>query len=57
MAMLAGHHVAAFQVYSTADLGNIAYETDARAGLVVDEGVILEIVRPGTSEPAPDVPT
>jgi phenylacetate-CoA ligase len=51
---LAGHHVAAFQTYSTADLGNIAYETEARQGLVVDEGVILEIVRPGTGEPAPD---
>jgi phenylacetate-CoA ligase len=51
---LAGHHVAAFQSYSTSDVGNIAYETEAREGLVVDEGVILEIVRPGTGEPVPD---
>lgn len=40
-----------FQAYATADLGVIAYETPARQGLVVDEGVILEIVRPGTGDP------
>ncbi len=40
-----------YQVYATADVGAIAYETPARAGLVVDEGVIVEIVRPGTGEP------
>ncbi len=34
-----------------ADLGTIAYETSAREGLVVDEGVIVEIVRPGTGDP------
>ncbi len=39
------------QVYATADLGTIAYETPARTGLVVDEGVIVEIVRPGTGDP------
>jgi phenylacetate-CoA ligase len=43
-----------YQVYATADLGNIAYETGAREGLVVDEGVLLEIVRPGTGEPVPE---
>jgi phenylacetate-CoA ligase len=32
-------------------LGLIAYETSARLGLVVDEGVIVEIVRPGTGDP------
>jgi phenylacetate-CoA ligase len=42
-----------YQVYATADVGSIAYETPARAGLVVDEGVIVEIVRPGTGEPVP----
>ena len=42
------------QCYGTADFGLIAYETDAREGLVVDEGVILEIVRPGTGDPVPD---
>jgi phenylacetate-CoA ligase len=40
-----------FQSYATADLGLIAYETEAREGLVLDEGVILEIVRPGTGDP------
>jgi phenylacetate-CoA ligase len=41
----------AYQSYGTADLGLIAYETEAREGLVVDEGVIVEIVRPGTGVP------
>jgi len=41
------------QCYGTADLGLIAYETEAREGLVADEGVIIEIVRPGTGEPVP----
>jgi phenylacetate-CoA ligase len=40
-----------YQSYATADLGLIAYETRAREGLVLDEGVIVEIVRPGTGEP------
>jgi phenylacetate-CoA ligase len=40
-----------YQLYGTADLGLIAYETEARQGMVVDEGVILEIVRPGTGDP------
>jgi phenylacetate-CoA ligase len=43
--------VNAFQCYATADLGLIAYETSAREGLVLDEGVIVEIVRPGTGDP------
>ncbi|HEY0823271.1 MAG TPA: AMP-binding protein, partial [Ramlibacter sp.] len=43
-----------YQSYATADLGLIAYETSAREGLVVDEGVIVEIVRPGTSDPVPN---
>ena len=43
--------IAGFQVYGSADLGNVAYETEARAGLVVDEGVLVEIVRPGTGDP------
>lgn len=46
--------IEAYQAYGTADLGLIAYETQAREGLVVDEGVLLEIVRPGTNEPVPD---
>ena len=41
----------AYQCYATADVGLIAYETSAREGLVLDEGVIVEIVRPGTGDP------
>ena len=40
-----------YQCYATADLGLIAYETSAREGLVLDEEVIVEIVRPGTGDP------
>ena len=43
--------VHAYQCYATADVGSIAFETSAREGLVVDEGVLLEIVRPGTCDP------
>ncbi len=43
--------IAGYQSYGTADLGLVAYETEAREGLVVDEGVIVEIVRPGTGDP------
>jgi phenylacetate-CoA ligase len=46
--------VQAFQCYATADAGMIAYETAARQGLVLEEQVILEIVRPGTGDPVPD---
>ena len=46
--------IAAYQSYATADLGLIAYETSARAGLVLDEGVIVEIVRPGSGDPVPE---
>ena len=46
--------VDAYQCYATADLGLIAYETDAREGLVLDERIILEIVRPGTGDPVAD---
>jgi phenylacetate-CoA ligase len=44
-----GLHV--YQSYATADLGLIAYETSSREGMVIDEGVIVEIVRPGTGDP------
>jgi phenylacetate-CoA ligase len=43
--------VQGYQVYGTADVGCIAYETAAREGLVVDEGVLVEVVRPGTGDP------
>ncbi len=42
------------QSYGTADLGLVAYETIPTAGLIVDEGVIVEIVRPGTGDPVGD---
>ena len=50
---LADRGIAGFQVYARADLGSIAYESSARDGLVVDEGVIVEIVRPGTGDLVP----
>jgi len=40
--------------YATADVGLIAYETSARQGLVIDEGVMVEIVRPGTGDSVPE---
>jgi phenylacetate-CoA ligase len=46
--------MAIYQCYATADLGLIAFETAAREGLVLDEGVIVEIVRPGTGDPVPE---
>ncbi len=42
------------QWYGTADVGLIAYETEALEGMTIDEDVILEIVRPGTGDPVPD---
>jgi phenylacetate-CoA ligase len=50
----AARGIAGYQVYATADVGSIAYETPAREGLVVDEGVLVEIVRPGTGDPVAD---
>ncbi len=44
----------AYQCYASADLGLIAYETTARDGLVIDEGVLVEIVRPGSGDPVAD---
>ena len=46
--------ITGYQCYGTADLGLIAYETAAREGLVMDENVIVEIVRPGTGDPVPE---
>jgi phenylacetate-CoA ligase len=45
------HGIDAYQAFGTADLGLIAFETAARQGLVVNEDIILEIVRPGTGDP------
>jgi len=46
--------VDAYQAFGTADLGLIAFETEARDGMIVNEDLILEIVKPGTSEPVAD---
>jgi phenylacetate-CoA ligase len=46
--------VAVLQCYATAELGVIAYESEAREGMIVNETVIVEIVRPGTGDPVPD---
>jgi phenylacetate-CoA ligase len=46
--------VDAYQAYATADVGVVAYETAARAGMVASEDLILEIVRPGTGDPVPE---
>ncbi|MCH2165266.1 MAG: phenylacetate--CoA ligase family protein [Marinovum sp.] len=46
--------IACLQCYATADLGNIAYESSAMEGMILDEGVIVEIVTPGTGDPVPE---
>ncbi|WP_417525852.1 phenylacetate--CoA ligase family protein [Marinovum sp.] len=46
--------IACLQCYATADLGNIAYESPAQEGMIIDEGVIVEIVTPGTGDPVPE---
>jgi phenylacetate-CoA ligase len=51
---LAARGVTAFQAYGTADLGVIAYESDAREGLIASEEALVEIVRTGTGDPVPE---
>lgn len=53
-AWFAARGINGYQAYGTADLGMIAYESGARDGLIVNENLILEIVRPGTNQPVPD---
>ncbi len=53
-AYYADRDISCLQCYATADLGHIAYETEADAGMILDEGVILEIVTPGTGDPVAD---
>jgi phenylacetate-CoA ligase len=48
---LMGRGVAVLQCYATADLGVIAYESEAREGMIVNETLLVEIVRPGTGDP------
>ena len=43
--------IAICQCYATADVGLIAYESPASGNLIIDEGVIVEIVRPGSGDP------
>ncbi len=50
-ALLNERGIDAYQAYGTADLGMIAYESSARDGLIVNENLIVEIVRPGTGDP------
>jgi len=50
-ALFSERGISVFQAYGTADLGLVAYETEAREGMVLAEDLILEIVRPGTNEP------
>jgi phenylacetate-CoA ligase len=50
---IAARGIDAYQAYATADVGVIAYETSAREGMVVNEDLIVEIVRPGTGDPVP----
>jgi phenylacetate-CoA ligase len=42
--------IAGFQCYASADLGLIAYESEAREGLILAEGIVVELVHPGTGE-------
>ncbi len=53
-AELAGRGVAVLQCYAVAEVGVIAYESAAREGMIVNEGMIVETVRPGTGDPVPD---
>jgi phenylacetate-CoA ligase len=51
---LGARGVAVLQCYAVAEAGVIAYESDARDGMIVNEDMIVEIVRPGTGDPVPD---
>lgn len=51
---LQGHGLSVLQCYATADLGLIAYESPALEGMILDEGLILEIVKPGTGDLVPE---
>lgn len=52
--LFADRGIQGFQAYGTADLGLISYESESREGMIVDEGVLVEIVRPGTGDPVTD---
>jgi len=48
---LEGYGISVLQCYATADLGLVAYESSAKEGMILDEDLIMEIVRPGTGDP------
>jgi len=50
---LGSYGIDVLQCYASADLGLIAYESSAKEGLIVEESLIVEIVRPGTGDPVP----
>ncbi|WP_298875212.1 AMP-binding protein [uncultured Bradyrhizobium sp.] len=50
-AEIKAHGIDAYQAFGTADLGLIAFETEARDGMVVNEDLIIELVQPGTGDP------
>ena len=50
----AARGIAVLQCYATAELGLIAYESLPDSGLIIDEHLIVEIVRPGTGDPVPE---
>lgn len=52
--VFSGRGIAVLQCYATAELGVVAYESEAREGLIVNEDVVLEILRPGTGDLVPD---
>ena len=51
---VAAKGVSAAQAYATADLGIVAYESLGQPGLIINEGLIVEIVKPGSNQPVPD---
>src|SRR3954468_16997380 len=46
--------VAVLQCYAVAECGVIAYESEAREGLIASENLIVEIVQPGTGDVVAD---
>jgi phenylacetate-CoA ligase len=53
-ASFAEHGVAVLQCYAIGDVGTLAYESEALEGLIVSEGLLVEVVRPGTGDPVPE---
>jgi len=49
-----GRGVSVLQAYAIAELGVVAYESEAREGLIVNEDTVVEILRPGTGDPVPE---